>query len=168
MAKRKAPKFSERESTASKAVTTSVSLQELASPVAAVVNLVAVFAQEFSPIRAASGIPSPDKTALDMVVKVDNVEQADDDGMLTVGILFVLRAYEATEKAHQEQPRLEIKCKMIVMYHLPSFDGLSKESIVAFAKTSGVFSAWPYWREFVHSSSLRMSVDPIVLPTYHR
>jgi hypothetical protein len=167
MAKRKLLKKSDLDATVSKSGATRMSAQELASSVAGVVNLSAVFATEFSATRANSGIPGPDKASIDMKVKIDGVEQADEDKMLTVSILFSLRMYDATDKEHRDQPRVEIKCKLIVMYHVPSFDGLSKENCLAFAHTSGVFSAWPYWREFVHSSSFRFGIDPIVLPTYH-
>jgi hypothetical protein len=167
MAKRKLFKQSDLDAPASKSGATRMSVQELASPVASVVNLAAVFATEFSATRAGSGIPGPEKASIDMKAKVDLVEQADEDKTLTVGILFSLRIYDAAGKERREQPLVEIKCKLIVAYQVPSFDGLSKENCLAFAHTSGVFSAWPYWREFVHSSSFRLGIDPIVLPTYH-
>jgi hypothetical protein len=167
MAKRKLLRKSDLDEPVSKSRATRTSVQELASPVAGVVNLVAIFATEFSATRAGSGIPGPDKASIDMTVKVDEIEQADEDKMLTVIILFSLRIYDATEKERREQPAVEIKCKLIVVYHISSFDGLSKENYGAFAHTSGVFSAWPYWREFVHSSSFRLGIEPIVLPTYH-
>lgn len=77
-----------------------------------------------------------------------------------------LKVYATDNGQKAEEPAVEIECRFVIEYFLPSMEGLSKENLIAFGGTSGVFSAWPYWREFVHSTSLRLSVPPIILPTY--
>ncbi len=84
---------------------------------------------------------------------------------MSLSIPFSLKAYDGEEAATQP-PDVEITCRFVVLYRVPSFDGITNDSLHAFARTSGVFSVWPYWRELVQSLSLRLSVPPIILPTY--
>lgn len=41
---------------------------------------------------------------------------------------------------------------------------VSSEVAAAFGKLNGVYNAWPYWREYVQSTSNRIGLPPIVLP----
>jgi preprotein translocase subunit SecB len=47
-----------------------------------------------------------------------------------------------------------------------SLEGLTEAHLDAFAKTNAVFNAWPYWREFVQSTTVRMGLPPLVTPVF--
>ncbi|MFT6100113.1 MAG: hypothetical protein ACJAYF_002665 [Arenicella sp.] len=47
-----------------------------------------------------------------------------------------------------------------------SKDELSQECLDAFSENNVGYHVWPYWREFVHSSSLRLGVRPLAVPFY--
>lgn len=53
-----------------------------------------------------------------------------------------------------------------ISYRLPPDFEVVDEELEAFAATNGVFNSWPYFREFVHSCSSRMSLPPILLPLF--
>jgi len=37
---------------------------------------------------------------------------------------------------------------------------------LAFARTNGIYNAWPYWREFVQNMIARMNLPPLVIPVF--
>jgi hypothetical protein len=168
MAKRKASGSSRAKSESPELNSDALSAMQLASPVAAIVNLSAVIAQEFSAFRTAEGMPDVESAVVDLSLKVSEVSRVDQEHTLHVSVSFELKVHDATRKEDKKRPLVVIACKLLLVYDVPTFDGLSDENLVAFAQTSGTFSAWPYWREFVHSSSFRLGIEPIVLPTYHR
>jgi preprotein translocase subunit SecB len=42
----------------------------------------------------------------------------------------------------------------------------SNSDLQEFAKVNGVYNAWPYLREIVHSTTLRMGIPPLMLPLF--
>jgi hypothetical protein len=63
--------------------------------------------------------------------------------------------------------RLAIKATFVIFYDVESFEGLSDEHFGAFAATTGVFNAWPYWRELVQSTCARMGLSkPVIIPVF--
>jgi hypothetical protein len=143
---------------------------ELGSPVAAIVNLENILIEECFAKRTVEGFRDPAKTDVIVGVEDAGISRAKDAKRFHVHLKFVLRAFnkEGGEKAEEKdrKPAVEITCRFVLVYGLPSFDGLTDENFAAFGSTSGVFSVWPYWREYVHSTSLRLSVPPLVLPTF--
>jgi hypothetical protein len=82
-----------------------------------------------------------------------------------VMVSFVLKATPRDE-AESEEP-LSIKAAFVLFYSIRSFDGIDDEHIKAFAATNGVFNAWPYWREFVQSTTGRMGLaKAVVVPVF--
>ncbi|MGC9454824.1 MAG: hypothetical protein ACP5HU_08150 [Phycisphaerae bacterium] len=51
-------------------------------------------------------------------------------------------------------------------YRCEAVGGLSDEALEAFGKINGVYNAWPYWREFVHSTTVRMGLPPLIIPVF--
>ena len=76
--------------------------------------------------------------------------------------------------AHVQQPVpgaddkdvLTIRASFELAYLADGLQDFSDESLHAFAQTNGVFNAWPYWREFVQSTTARMGTKPIVVPVF--
>jgi len=51
-------------------------------------------------------------------------------------------------------------------YNLPDGFELTEEDLTIFAETNAVLNAWPYLREAVQNSSVRLGFPPILLPLY--
>jgi hypothetical protein len=142
-------------------------LAKKASPVAASVNLVGIFIEDCSARRTVEGFTDSEKTQIHVALKEAGIGRPEEEGnTFYVFLSYSLRAYDKLGPEESDPPAVEMTCRFVLAYSIPSFDGISDENLVAFGRTSGVFSAWPYWREFVHMMSLRLSVPPIVLPTY--
>ena len=139
--------------------------QELASPVAAVVQLSNIIMDDSYAKRTAQAYTDPD--AVQVVMGVSEAEVGEDDPLdqFFVRLRFNLKIVE--KGAEDPKPSLvEMMARFVVLYDLPERGGITREGPIAFAGSSGVFSVWPYSREFVHSMSLRLAVPPIILPTY--
>jgi hypothetical protein len=61
---------------------------------------------------------------------------------------------------------LRIEAVFVLRYRIPSFDGLRSKNIEAFGKLNGLYNAWPYWREFVQSTTVRMGLPALTIPVY--
>ncbi|MCG3190805.1 MAG: hypothetical protein DIJKHBIC_00025 [Thermoanaerobaculia bacterium] len=67
-------------------------------------------------------------------------------------------------------PLLQFECEIILIYDfraatLPP-DEPGRNFFQAFANLNGKLNAWPYFREFVQSSSARMGLSPVVVPVF--
>lgn len=61
---------------------------------------------------------------------------------------------------------LRIEATFLLQYRLPSCKGLRKANIAAFGETTGLHNAWPYWREFVQATTVRMGFPVLTVPLY--
>src|SRR5689334_99359 len=74
------------------------------------------------------------------------------------------------ELAHDDLPSKAappavIRAIFSLAYEVKNLDSLADEDLQAFAETSGVANAWPFWRELVYSTMSRMGLPPLTLPT---
>jgi hypothetical protein len=65
-----------------------------------------------------------------------------------------------------EREHAVMKVQFELEYRLPSEFLASRSELAAFAKVNGVFNAWPYFREFLQSTSQKMDLPVILLPVY--
>jgi len=61
---------------------------------------------------------------------------------------------------------LRIEAVFLLQYRLTSFEGLLKANTTAFGEMSGVHHAWPYWREYVQATTVRMGFPALTIPLY--
>jgi hypothetical protein len=139
---------------------------ELASPVAAKVQFLNILADELSASRTVEGFGDPESVRIENRVVDAGVAVPDGTKVLNVIMRFSLKVYPKDAEEGSDKPVVEISCRLVAIYFLPSMEGIGEENLIAFGRTSGIYSAWPYWRELVHSTSLRLSVPSIVLPTF--
>jgi hypothetical protein len=66
--------------------------------------------------------------------------------------------------AAQEPNPIEVRATYELMYAISEQSDLTQEHFDAFAEMNGVFNAWPYFREFLNSSLVRMGLPPFTLP----
>jgi preprotein translocase subunit SecB len=66
----------------------------------------------------------------------------------------------------QEPPPLLIVAEFELVYALATLEGLGEAHFRAFGEINGVYNAWPYWREFVQSTLVRMGLPSLTIPVY--
>lgn len=90
-------------------------------------------------------------------------------GRILVVASFELSAFPKSQNAHGEGPdetgtSLRIRAEFVLTYKVESLDGITDEHINAFGRMNGIHNAWPYWREYVQSTTARMGLPPLTLP----
>lgn len=63
-------------------------------------------------------------------------------------------------------PLVTVECRFELLYRVPRGTNPSAEELHSFAATNAIMNVWPYFREFVHSISVRMGLPPIVIPVF--
>lgn len=59
---------------------------------------------------------------------------------------------------------LAIAVTYLLTYRMENVAGITKTHVKSFAETNAVFNAWPYFREYVQSTTLRMGLPPLTVP----
>lgn len=59
---------------------------------------------------------------------------------------------------------VQVEGEYLLVYQIRSDVKPDPAATTCFARINGVYSSWPYWREFVHSSLLRSGFPNLVLP----
>lgn len=151
----------------SEAKAESLSPIDRGSSIAASVHLREIFFDDLFARRKPQAFRSSDLSKAHVLAGPEKIDvvRSEDAREFIIRINFVLKAVEA-EAAEFSDPDLEIGCRTVLIYQIPNLDGVDEQQLIAFGQTSGVFSAWPYWREFVQSTTYRLSVPQIILPTY--
>lgn len=85
------------------------------------------------------------------------------EGVIEVFPRFVLVAKSG---ASSDDELLRIEALFLLRYRVPSFAGLRKANIAAFGDMNGLYNAWPYWREFVQATTVRMGLPALTIPVY--
>lgn len=133
---------------------------DLGAPVSRLVELDSIFIVESEARRKQLRGELPADINLSVQVKTDTVK---DKRIVQVRVRFELAArYDETAAGEL----LRIAAMFLLQYRLPSFEGLSKSNFNAFGEMNGVYNAWPYWREYVQATTLRMGLPSITIPVY--
>jgi hypothetical protein len=90
------------------------------------------------------------------------VERTDQDLWVRVRAEATVRdtAVEASETA------IRVFADFELHYRLPEGISATDEEASIFAETNATLNAWPYLRETIQSTSVRMGVPPILLPLF--
>jgi hypothetical protein len=86
------------------------------------------------------------------------------DNNISARIGFVLRTTRDGEV--ETDPVILIEAQFLLVYSVPSTEGIEDRNLSAFVEINGVYNAWPYWREYVQNVSVRMGLPPITVPVY--
>ncbi len=145
---------------------------ELAIPVSERVQLLAITLAECSVTR--NRTVNLSKQDLEVIVDIGGVTVAVDrdhdvllitQGFELLGTKPIIASEELTTSATDREV-LVITASFELEYRAERLREFSEEALLAFAQTNGVFNAWPYWREFVQSTTARMGTKPIVVPLF--
>jgi hypothetical protein len=137
---------------------------DLAVPVSEVVQILSVALRGGS-IESESEIFTH-RDEYQIRIAIDGVEHRLDAETNTLGVTvsFVLLAGRHDDDAGS--PGLAIRASFALDYELPPSAGFEEPQLRAFAMTNGVYNAWPYWREYVQSTTTRMGLPPIIVPVF--
>ena len=61
---------------------------------------------------------------------------------------------------------MRIEARFAITYAIGNHDDLTEDNYEAFGQRNGVYNVWPYWREFVQSTTVRMGLPALTLPVY--
>jgi hypothetical protein len=84
----------------------------------------------------------------------------------TFVVVATIDARVLSESPEQLNPAVSIKTSYELTYALPKGFNVSRRELNAFAKTNGIFNAWPYWREHIQALFARMDLPQPTLPAY--
>ena len=133
---------------------------DLAAPVSERVEVMEILLAESMAKRGAIRDRLPSK--LTMSVNVET-EARKDEKMVCVRPRFIV---SAKHDEVDDEEFMRIEAQFLLRYRVPSFEGLKKANIEAFGELNGLYNAWPYWREFVQSMTVRMGLPPLTIPVY--
>lgn len=72
------------------------------------------------------------------------------------------KAEESNKNISDEFSLLEVKAKFNLIYSAK--EALTEEEAKIFSEQNCIFNVWPYWREFVQQSCLRMGAPNLPIP----
>jgi preprotein translocase subunit SecB len=133
---------------------------EMAEPISRIVDLLEVTLDGCS---AESG-QWPAAATLSLALNTGTVATRDenDPSFFIVNASLSLAASESQDS----KVFFQIAARFRIKYSLSILGGIEQRNLDAFAMYNGLYNVWPYWREFVQSTSARMGMPPIVLPVY--
>jgi hypothetical protein len=163
MSKKKSPIRVKTDTNAAPTPQALADLVELASRVAAHVQIKNVLLVGSKLERA------PDSAGRDEVLADMDVRNVDYTFDREKGRLFVVPTFSLDAKRDRSQTGssvFSIEATFALDYSLESIADLQEGHFRAFALTNGVFNAWPYWREYVQSCASRMGLPNVVIPVF--
>lgn len=87
----------------------------------------------------------------------------DKNSQLLVITSFRVQTESSTNRG-SAKPYLAIAVSYLLTYGIADFEGIEPAQVESFAETNAVFNAWPYLREYVQSTTLRMGLPPLTVP----
>lgn len=70
----------------------------------------------------------------------------------------------STTQNEQSQKVYRVEASFAAAYVVQGEDEIPDAVVEAFAMVNGVYNCWPFWREYLQSSTVRMSLPPVILP----
>jgi len=74
--------------------------------------------------------------------------------------------FEAFGKNENKEPVIVIDASFVLTYKIDNFQGLTQKGFEQFANLNGIYNAWPYWREFVQNTIVRMGLPSLSIPVF--
>lgn len=93
-----------------------------------------------------------------------NIQINKEKKVIVVLPTFALVARVVEKKGNT--PDYEISASFALSYSVESFEGLKEENFYSFGEANGIYNAWPYWREFVQSTTSRMGISQLTVPVF--
>lgn len=74
--------------------------------------------------------------------------------------------FEVFIESKTSQPVILIDASFLLSYKIENFEGLTKKGFERFANLNGIYNAWPYWREFVQNTIVRMGLPSLSIHVF--
>lgn len=74
--------------------------------------------------------------------------------------------FKAFAKSKAQKPVVIIEASFLLAYKIENFEGLTQKAFKQFANLNGIYNAWPYWREFVQNTIVRMGLPSLSIPVF--
>jgi hypothetical protein len=112
-------------------------------------------------VRAKAAAPSVETHGqLDVNFNVKSKLVTAPPGMLRLQIGFRMAGVREAEP----EPAVLVECAYEVDYLLREGFQVTPEQVKAFKDGNGIFNAWPYFREYLQNSLVRMGLPPLAAP----
>jgi hypothetical protein len=82
---------------------------------------------------------------------------------VVVEVQFEMEGFQERE---EERKLVELSAVFQLSYRLTGDFNPTPEQLKAFSEINAPYNAWPYWRELVHSTILKMGLPPLIAPVY--
>lgn len=103
-------------------------------------------------------------------VEKSQLMQVDNEKILKVSVSLGVRwvepeaEKESAASTAETQVKAFIEADFIAEYKMTA--ALTQKEIDAFAMSNASYHIWPYWREYVQSTCMRLGIKPIRVPLY--
>lgn len=77
---------------------------------------------------------------------------------------FIFKAFRDNEKSCDVFASIETT--FLLSYSADTLEGLEADNFREFGEINGIYNAWPYWREFVQNTIVRMGLPTLTLPVF--
>ncbi len=93
---------------------------------------------------------------------ITSIDQERKKLVVRASLMVSGKGASSSDAAVDEQ--LHIETEFVLIYAIESFEGITGESAKAFGRLNGIHNVWPYWREYVQSTTVRLGLPPLTLP----
>ena len=113
--------------------------------------------------RATADLPSPG-TPLRIEFGFNGETTADrESNKIAVRAFLMVRANTA-DGSESRSLAFQLEAEFLLDYAINSFDGITEEELDAFGKMNGIYNVWPYWRQYVQTTTVSMGFPALTLP----
>ena len=83
-------------------------------------------------------------------------------------VVLVQFTFRATDEQDKDVKVADAGARFVVRYRVPRelLESLPQEVVDEFATRNGIFNAWPYWREYLQTTMMRLGIPGIIAPVY--
>lgn len=74
--------------------------------------------------------------------------------------------FKAFGESKVQKTAVVIEASFLLAYKIENFEGLTQKGFEQFANLNGIYNAWPYWREFVQNTIVRMGLPSLSIPVF--
>lgn len=79
------------------------------------------------------------------------------------GSCFAKVSFQLQGVVPESSPRVDLSAEFEIRYSVEAGDSLVEADLSAFANVNAVYQCWPYWRELVQSTIVRMNLPSLTL-----
>jgi hypothetical protein len=114
-------------------------------------------------VKGRTSISSPEELG-EAELKIDGKTEARRDTGSDMVIVIATLETTLLPKRAPTEPGLSLLCVFELKYRVPASVDAPQDVLSEFARTNGLYNAWPYCRELVQNTVTRMALPPLLIP----